>query len=54
MVDPARTSELPARAARPIGISHTVLETAKTLDEAIKIIETTPTLGTAVIVLADG
>jgi hypothetical protein len=56
MVDPARTADVrPTRTARPIGhLARTVLEQAKTLDEAIKIIETTPTLGTAVIVLADG
>ena len=56
MVDPARTADVRAtRTARPIGhLARTVLEQSKTLDEAIKIIETTPTLGTAVIVLADG
>ncbi|MDQ3301695.1 MAG: C45 family peptidase [Myxococcota bacterium] len=56
MVDPARTADVrPTRTARPMGhLARTVLEQAKTLDEAIKIIETTPTLGTAVIVLADG
>ena len=56
MVDPARTADVrPTRTARPVGhLARTVLEQAKTLDEAIKIIETTPTLGTAVIVLADG
>jgi hypothetical protein len=56
MVDPARTADIrPTRTARPIGhLARAVLEQAKTLDEAIKIIETTPTLGTAVIVLADG
>lgn len=55
-VDPARTADIrPTRTARPLGhLARTVLEQAKTLDEAIKIIETTPTLGTAVIVLADG
>ena len=56
LVDPARTADVrPTRTARPIGLlARTVLEQAKTLDEAIKIIETTPTLGTAVIVLVDG
>jgi len=56
MVAPARTADVrPTRTARPIGhLARTVLEQAKTLDEAIKIIETTPTLGTAIIVLADG
>jgi hypothetical protein len=56
MVDPARTADVrPTRTARPVGhLARTVLEQAKTLDEAIKIIETTPTLGTAVIILADG
>jgi Acyl-coenzyme A:6-aminopenicillanic acid acyl-transferase len=56
MVDPARTADIrPTRTARPLGhLARTVLEQAKTLDEAIKIIETTPTLGTGVIILADG
>ncbi len=56
MVDPARTADVRVtRTARPVGhLARTVLEQAKTLDEAIKIIETTPTLGTAVIVLVDG
>lgn len=56
MVDPARTADIrPTRTARPIAhLARTVLEQAKTLDEAVKIIETTPTLGTAAIVLADG
>src|SRR5690349_608746 len=49
MVDPARTSDVrPTRTARPIAhLARAVLEQAKTLDEAVKIIETTPTLGTA-------
>jgi hypothetical protein len=56
MVDPARTADVrPTRTARPIAhLARAVLEQAKTLDEAVKIIETTPTLGTAVIVLVDG
>ena len=56
MVDPARTSDVrPTRTARPMGfLARAVLEQANTLDEAIKLIESTPTLGAAVIVLADG
>jgi isopenicillin-N N-acyltransferase-like protein len=56
MVDPARTADVRAtRTARPIAhLARTVLEQAKTLDEAVKIIETTPTLGTAVMILVDG
>jgi isopenicillin-N N-acyltransferase like protein len=55
-VDPARTGDvIPTRSARPVTLlARSVLEHAKTLDEAIKEIETTPTLGSAVIVLADG
>ncbi len=56
MVDPARTGDVrPTRTARPVALlARSVLESAKTLDEAIKLIESTPTLGTAVIVLVDG
>jgi isopenicillin-N N-acyltransferase-like protein len=56
MVDPARTSDVRVpRAARPVGLlARTVLEQARTLDEAIKLIEGTPTLGSAVIAVVDG
>lgn len=56
MVDPARTGDVRAtRTARPVALlARNVLEQAKTLDEAIKLIEGTPTLGSAVIVLVDG
>ncbi|MBA3454138.1 MAG: hypothetical protein H0T42_13675 [Deltaproteobacteria bacterium] len=56
MVGPARTSDVrPTRTARPIGLLvRTVLEQAKTLDEAIKLLEGTPTLGSAVLVVVDG
>ncbi len=56
MVSPARTSDVrPTRTARPIALlARTVLEQAKTLDEAIKLIEGTPTLGSAVMVVVDG
>jgi len=56
MVDPVRTSDVrPTRTARPVALlARTVLEQAKTLDEAVKLIETTPTLGAAVIVVVDG
>ncbi|MGE0404052.1 MAG: C45 family autoproteolytic acyltransferase/hydrolase [Kofleriaceae bacterium] len=56
MVDPARTADVrPTRTARPVSLlARTILEQATTLDEAIKMVEGTPTLGTAVIVLVDG
>ncbi|MDX2087720.1 MAG: C45 family autoproteolytic acyltransferase/hydrolase [Kofleriaceae bacterium] len=56
MVDPARTADVrPTRTARPIAqLARTVLESATTLDEAIKLIEGTLTLGTAVIIVVDG
>ena len=56
MVDPARTGDVrPTRTARPVALlARNVLEQAKTLDEAIKLIEGTPTLGAAVILLVDG
>ncbi len=55
-VDPARTGDVrPTRSARPLELlARSVLEDAKTLDEAAKLIEQTPTLGSAVIVLVDG
>lgn len=56
IVDPARTGDVrPTRSARPVALlARTVLEQAQTLDEAIKLIEGTPTLGAAVIALVDG
>ncbi|HTR56398.1 MAG TPA: C45 family peptidase [Kofleriaceae bacterium] len=56
LVDPARTADVrPTRAARPIALlARGVLEQAKTLDEATKLVEQTPTLGAAVVVLVDG
>lgn len=56
MVDPARTVDVrPARTARPVALlARTVLEEATTLDEAIKLVEATPTLGAAAIILVDG
>jgi hypothetical protein len=56
MVDPARTGDVrPTRSARPVAmLARAILEQAKTLDEAIKLVELTPTLGAAVIVLVDG
>lgn len=56
MVDPVRTADVrPTRTARPVALlARTVLEQAKTLDEAIKLIETTATLGAAVFVVVDG
>jgi hypothetical protein len=55
-VDPARTKDVrPTRTARPISmLARTVLERARTLDEAIKLVEETPTLGSALLVLVDG
>jgi hypothetical protein len=56
MVDPARTADVrPTRSARPISmLARAILEQAKTLDEAIKMVELTPTLGAALIVIVDG
>lgn len=55
-VDPTRTVDVrPARGARPVALlARSVLEECKTLDEAVKLIEGTPTLGAAVFVLVDG
>jgi isopenicillin-N N-acyltransferase-like protein len=56
MVDPARTSDVRVtRSARPVALlARSVLEQAHTLDEAIKLIESTPTLGSAVLAVIDG
>jgi len=56
LVDPARTGDIrPTRTARPIALlARAILEQAKTLDEAVKLVEQTPTLGSAVIVIVDG
>ena len=56
LVDPARTSDVRVtRTARPVALlARSVLEQARTLDDAQKLIETTPTLGSAVIVVVDG
>jgi len=56
MVGPARTRDVrPTRSARPIALlARAILEEAKTLDEAIKLAEQSPTLGAALIVLVDG
>ncbi len=56
LVDPARTSDVrPTRVGRPtMLLARAVLEQAKTLDEAVKLVEQTPTLGAAIFVLADG
>jgi len=56
MIDPARTGDVrPTRSARPIAmLARAILEQAKTLDEAIKMVELTPTLGAALIVIVDG
>jgi hypothetical protein len=56
MVHPTRTGDVRAtRSARPVAqLARAVLEQAKTLDDAIKLIEATPTLGAAVFVLVDG
>jgi isopenicillin-N N-acyltransferase like protein len=55
MVNPVRTADVRVtRTARPVAhLARAVLEQAKTLDEAVKLIEITPTLGAAVIALAD-
>ncbi|MBA2541776.1 MAG: hypothetical protein H0V17_19185 [Deltaproteobacteria bacterium] len=56
MVHPTRTGDVRAtRSARPVAqLARAVLEQGKTLDEAIKVVESTPTLGAAVFVLVDG
>ncbi|MDB4952747.1 MAG: peptidase acyl-coenzyme A:6-aminopenicillanic acid acyl-transferase [Myxococcales bacterium] len=56
MVDPARTADVrPTRTARPVALLvRMVLEQAKTLDEAIKLVEQTPTLGAASMIIVDG
>lgn len=56
LVDPARTIDVRVtRTARPLGLlARGVLEQARTLDEAVKLIESTPTLGSAVIAVVDG
>jgi hypothetical protein len=56
MVDPARTSDVRVtRTARPVALlARTVLEQARTLDDAIKLIESSATLGSAVIIVVDG
>jgi hypothetical protein len=56
MVDPVRTSDVRVtRTARPVALlARTVLEQARTLDDAIKLVESSATLGSAVIALIDG
>jgi isopenicillin-N N-acyltransferase like protein len=56
LVDPARTVDVRVtRTARPIAqLARSVLEQARTLDEAIKLIEGSPTLGAAVFAVVDG
>ena len=56
LVNPVRTADVRVtRTARPVAhLARGVLEQARTLDEAVKLIEATPTLGAAVIALADG
>src|SRR5262249_24985106 len=53
MVDPARTGDVrPTRAARPCALlARMILEQAKTLDDAVKILEQTPTLGSALFAI---
>ncbi|HEU0029516.1 MAG TPA: C45 family peptidase [Kofleriaceae bacterium] len=55
-VNPVRTSDVrTTRTARPVAqLARTILEQAKTLDEAVKLVESTPTLGAAAITLVDG
>ncbi|HEY1818269.1 MAG TPA: C45 family peptidase [Kofleriaceae bacterium] len=56
MVNPVRTVDAqPTRVGRPVALlARMVLEQAKTLDEAVKLVEQTPTLGAAAFVIADG
>jgi len=55
-VQPARTAEVrPTRAARPVALlARDILETCATLDQAIQLVEATPTLGAAALVVVDG
>jgi hypothetical protein len=56
MVNPTRTGDVrETRTARPVAhLARAVLEQAKSLDDAVKLIESTPTLGAAVFVIVDG
>ncbi|MFT3699438.1 MAG: C45 family autoproteolytic acyltransferase/hydrolase [Kofleriaceae bacterium] len=56
IVDPSRTGDIRAtRTARPVTmLARAILEQAKTLDEAVKLVETTSTLGSAIFILVDG
>jgi len=56
MIDPTRTVDVRVtRTARPVALlARTVLEQARTLDEAIKLVESSSTLGSAVIIVVDG
>jgi hypothetical protein len=56
LVDPARTIDVRVtRNARPVALlARSVLEQARTLDEAVKLIESSPTLGSALVIVADG
>lgn len=56
MVGPARTRDVrPTTVARPCAVlAQEVLEQAKSLEDAIKIVEQTPTLGSALFVIAEG
>lgn len=55
-VHPVRTRDVrPTRTARPITVlAREVLENARDLDQAIKLVETTSTLGAAAYVIVDG
>jgi len=55
-VNPARTGDVrPTRTARPVALlARQVLETCTSIDEAVKLIDATPTLGAAAFVVADG
>lgn len=56
MVNLARTRDVRAtNVARPCAsLARTILEQAKTLDEAVAIVDQTPTLGSGVFVIAEG
>jgi len=56
LVNPARTVDVRVtRTARPIAlVARSVLEQARTLDAAIKLIESSPTLGAALFAVIDG
>lgn len=56
MVHPATTRDVrPTRPARPVALlAREVLESCRSVDEAVKLVDSVPTLGAAIFVVADG